>query len=191
MFTKNENLSVHQWKIALGSSNKIKLDAVKEGFSAAGLEVDVVGESVESNVSEQPYGEDETRRGAENRALNTQPYFPDADFVIGIESGLMEDNHDQAIICCLLKTEGYKTPHIYYSDKVKFNDECIELARERGFSECTVGEVMQERGLIADKKDPHISLTGKPRARYLAETITKFAEDILTNELASTVSMQK
>jgi len=89
-------------KITVGSENKIKIDAVKTGFEKAGFtDITVVGINVPSGVPEQPYGEAETCTGARNRARKTLEHFTDADIIVGIESGIMDDNCDVAIIYCL------------------------------------------------------------------------------------------
>ena len=51
-------------RIAVGSGNPVKRDATARVFPDA----TVVAESVPSGVAEQPFGHDETRTGAQNRA---------------------------------------------------------------------------------------------------------------------------
>ncbi len=48
----------------------------------------VRGIAVPSGVAEQPLSDEETRRGAENRAAAAQARFPDADYWLGIEGGI-------------------------------------------------------------------------------------------------------
>jgi inosine/xanthosine triphosphatase len=75
-------------KVAVGSSNPAKLSAVKEAFTEAlKVEVEVFGISVDSGVSNQPFG-DETIDGAYNRAEKVLE-ASDADFGVGIEGGIM------------------------------------------------------------------------------------------------------
>ena len=166
--------------IAVGSENKVKLEAVKRGFENAGYtDITIIGKNVPSGIPEQPFGHEETLTGARNRARNTLTHFPDADLIIGIESGVMEDNCDAAIIYCLIKDEDYEIEHYALSEKVKFPNECIDEARKRGFDTVTVGQIMQELGIVKDQKDPHLSLTGKSRTDYLTNTITQLVDDIL------------
>lgn len=166
-------------KIAVGTENKVKLDAVKRGFEKAGFtDFTVVGVNVPSGISEQPFGETETLLGAKNRAQRTLDSYSDADIVIGIESGIMEDNCDLAIIYCLTEPEGYKIEHKKLSDKVQFPSESVEEARKRGFETVTVGQVMEEQGVVNNNKDPHLTLTGISRTVYLTEAITDLARDV-------------
>ena len=169
--------------IAVGSENKIKLDAVRRGFEQAGFtDITVVGFNALSDVAEQPFGKDETLAGAKNRATATLTHFKDADIIVGIESGILEDNSDVAIIYCLNKNEDYDVEHIEMSEKVTFPADCVEEARQRGFATVTVGQVMKERGVVNDQTDPHLTLTGKSRTIYLTDTITKLTEKSLETQ---------
>lgn len=169
--------------IAVGSENKIKLAAVQEGFERAGFtDITVVGFNAPSGIPEQPFGQEETLAGAKNRAQATLKHFKDPDLVIGIESGIMKDNTDVAIIYCLSKKDDYQNAYVDTSAKVAFPKQYVAEARERGFDTTTVGQVMMEHGIVKDQKDPHFSLTGKSRTAYLTDTIALLATNILAIE---------
>ncbi len=51
-------------KVAIGSTNPVKVNAVKAHFKG-----EVVGVSVESGVADQPWGDEETLLGAKQRAI--------------------------------------------------------------------------------------------------------------------------
>jgi inosine/xanthosine triphosphatase len=73
-------------KVAIGSINPTKIAAVK---SVLGSSVEVMPFNVPSSVAEQPFGDEETLKGALNRAkacLETS----DAHFAIGLEGGVAE-----------------------------------------------------------------------------------------------------
>ncbi|WXC45594.1 hypothetical protein QX201_005297 [Fusarium graminearum] len=53
---------------------------------------DFQGLSVHSHVSDQPFSDEETLRGATNRAQNAQTLKPEADFWVGIEGGVESHN---------------------------------------------------------------------------------------------------
>jgi Uncharacterized conserved protein len=76
--------------IAVGSTNPVKLEAVKAGFRSVILGDELAFVSVEaaSGVSIQPMGDAETRQGAENRALAARNAQPDADFGSGWRAAL-------------------------------------------------------------------------------------------------------
>lgn len=75
--------------VALGSTNPVKLEAVKEGFCSvfSGGALTFVSVEAASGVSVQPMDDAETRQGAENRALGARQAMPDADFWVGVEGG--------------------------------------------------------------------------------------------------------
>lgn len=79
-------------KLIVASKNPVKIEATLEGFQSMFPEemIEIEGISAESGVSDQPLTDEETLRGAENRAKNAKALFPDADFWIGIEGGLEE-----------------------------------------------------------------------------------------------------
>jgi len=60
--------------IIVGSSNPVKVAVVKEAFAKAftGIPFTVVPFSVQSSVSNQPIGDEETKPGAFNRASDVQ-----------------------------------------------------------------------------------------------------------------------
>jgi inosine/xanthosine triphosphatase len=78
--------------IALASKNPVKIKATLEGFGRIfpheSFEIKVV--SVASGVSIQPMDNQETLRGAINRAHGALELVPVADFWVGIEGGVEE-----------------------------------------------------------------------------------------------------
>jgi inosine/xanthosine triphosphatase len=81
--------------IAVGSTNPVKLDAVRSAFSDSGRfgTIDVKGCDVASGVREQPITLDETLRGAITRARSA---FTGCDLSVGIEDGLFAVPHTQS-----------------------------------------------------------------------------------------------
>lgn len=79
-------------KIIVASTNPVKINAATEGFKQFFLdeELSVEGVSVSSDVSDQPLSEEETLKGAVNRANNAEKAVPNADYWIGLEGGLEE-----------------------------------------------------------------------------------------------------
>jgi inosine/xanthosine triphosphatase len=75
-------------KVAVGSTNPIKIQAVMEAFQETFGDVEVRGIKVDSEVSDQPF-KDEVIKGSVNRAKNVLKLI-DADFGIGIEGGVMK-----------------------------------------------------------------------------------------------------
>lgn len=76
-------------RIAVASKNPVKIEAVKEAFAEFFKDsFETESFSVSSGVSDQPLGNKETRRGAENRAKAVRLKSPDFDYYIGIEGGV-------------------------------------------------------------------------------------------------------
>ncbi len=73
-------------KLAVGSTNPVKINAVKEVFSSVYNDFDLISLSVPSGVPDQPFGE-ETVVGAVNRAIAAKK-AANADIGIGIEGGI-------------------------------------------------------------------------------------------------------
>jgi len=79
-------------KIAIGSQNPVKIEAVKDGLSKAFPRSDFIPVEVESGVPDQPMGDDETTKGAINRAKRAVE-ATGADIGIGLEGGVVETDH--------------------------------------------------------------------------------------------------
>ena len=77
-------------KVIIASQNSAKVLAVRQGFAKAFPESCFVFEGVAtiSGVSAQPMNDAETFQGAWNRAENASQMVPDADFWLGLESGI-------------------------------------------------------------------------------------------------------
>ena len=75
-------------KVAVGSTNPIKIQAVMEAFQETFDEVEVMGIQVESHVSHQPFRE-EVLEGSVNRAEGALQRSG-ADFGVGVEGGIMQ-----------------------------------------------------------------------------------------------------
>jgi inosine/xanthosine triphosphatase len=80
--------------VALGSENPVKIAATERAAAALGS-VEVVAAAVDSGVGEQPIGHEETRTGAENRAvgartglLETRPDLETPVLGVGLEGGV-------------------------------------------------------------------------------------------------------
>lgn len=75
--------------IAVGSENPVKVAAAEAILSRAFEDTRFVGVSVSSEVPDQPWGEEQTRQGAYNRAVAARQLVQ-ADYGVGLEGGVME-----------------------------------------------------------------------------------------------------
>ncbi|GAA0757911.1 inosine/xanthosine triphosphatase [Psychroflexus lacisalsi] len=94
-------------KVIIASKNPVKLQAAKNGLERMfpSQEFECIGVSVPSNVSDQPMSDDETFRGAKNRADNASTTHEGDDFYIGIEGGIeITDGEMQAFAWIVIKS---------------------------------------------------------------------------------------
>lgn len=77
-------------KVVVASRNPAKQRAVREAFATQfpNKTIELLSADAASGVGDQPMTDDETRRGARNRANNASEAFPDATFWIGLEGGV-------------------------------------------------------------------------------------------------------
>ncbi|MES2178112.1 MAG: inosine/xanthosine triphosphatase [Gemmatimonadota bacterium] len=74
--------------VAVGSMNPVKINAARSVIERVDADADVRGVAVESGVPDQPWGDDETIRGAVARARAARETL-DADWGVGIEGGVV------------------------------------------------------------------------------------------------------
>ncbi len=76
-------------KVAVGSKNPVKIEAVRQAFSTVfpDQKWEIVGVDVDSGVSNQPMSDRESIKGARNRAKKSLRKLK-ADFGAGLEGGL-------------------------------------------------------------------------------------------------------
>jgi len=76
--------------VVLGSTSPVKVNATKEAFGIYFDDVEVKALPIASGVKAFPTSDEETLRGALNRAEKARTLEPEADFSIGIEGGLVK-----------------------------------------------------------------------------------------------------
>ena len=76
-------------RVAVGSTNPVKVAAVRAVLAAAGASVEITSIGVPSTVRDQPIGDDETIRGAVARAKAARD-TTGAELGAGIEGGVVE-----------------------------------------------------------------------------------------------------
>ncbi|AIE61066.1 DUF84 family protein [Bacillus methanolicus] len=91
-------------KIIIGTKNPAKVAAVKNAFS--GYEAEFITADVPSGVSEQPFSDEETIKGAVNRAIQALEAGK-GDIGIGLEGGVQETSYG----LCLCNWGALMTPN--------------------------------------------------------------------------------
>ena len=148
-------------KIALGSTSFHKIEAVKQACQQLGLLASVVGVKAASGQNEQPVGLNETYQGAASRAQGAKAQNPEA-VAVGIESGIFITNNEQLPLTIDVAVIVVLTPDnrriVTTTSGVVFPEDCVAIAKERGFATTTAGSVIAEK-LGGDSTDPHSTLT--------------------------------
>ena len=85
--------------VVVGSTNPVKVGAARAVLARVSPLVVVRGVAVASGVSDQPWGDDETIRGARARAAAALAHDAQAEIGVGIEGGVV-DASDGALRTC-------------------------------------------------------------------------------------------
>ncbi|MFX1300071.1 MAG: inosine/xanthosine triphosphatase [Promethearchaeota archaeon] len=75
-------------RVAVGSKNPVKLEAVNQAFVLYFDEIEIVPVSVDSGVQPFPMSLQETLSGAQTRAQKAWEAVPSIDYAVGIEAGV-------------------------------------------------------------------------------------------------------
>ena len=97
-------------RVAVGSTNPVKVGAARAVLSRLVADVEVRGVSVPSGVPDQPWGDDETMRGAVARARAARE-AADADIGIGIEGGVVAEPDGSVRSCAWAAAVGRDGRH--------------------------------------------------------------------------------
>lgn len=121
-------------KIAVGSLNRVKVEAVREVMESIYGSVRIYPKDVKSGVPDQPFGE-ETHRGARNRAVSA---LEDCDLSVGIEAGVFEiyDGLFDVQHCVIIDRDGRITSGM--GSGFEYPKEIAELVRKGS----TVGDAV-------------------------------------------------
>jgi inosine/xanthosine triphosphatase len=84
--------------IAVGSTNPVKIGAVQHMLATVAPLARIEGVVVSSTVADQPFGDDETIRGALARARAARDVL-DADLGVGIEGGVVDEQNGAMRTC--------------------------------------------------------------------------------------------
>ncbi len=167
---RNDPLSQKKIRVLVASSSELKVASARKAFQRLwpDAEILVEGAKAHSEINEQPYGLEETFKGAFNRLRNsrklkTVPY----DYCVAFENGIVpiEESGERFLDLAAIVIEdpnGLRTRAL--SGGVEFPSEMVLLARQRGFEQNTAGSLIAER-FGCDPKDPHLYLTGNAVSR--------------------------
>jgi len=94
-------------KIAIGSTNPVKVQAVEAVLRRVYSNPEAIAVAVDSGVPDQPYGDEQTRAGAVNRARRALAEAG-ADLGVGLEGGLIDTEHGLMTCawCAIVDSDG-------------------------------------------------------------------------------------
>lgn len=94
-------------RVAVGSANPVKLAAARAVFSSFAPAATLDARAVPSGVSDQPFGDEETIRGARTRAEAARQAL-DAEYGVGLEGGVVEgaDGMRTCAWCVIVHRDG-------------------------------------------------------------------------------------
>lgn len=146
--------------IVLGSTSKHKRVAVCDAAEDLRIRAMVDCVKTPSGINEQPYGLDETRRGALNRAKAAQEMQPSADLFVGIESGLVcaDGIYLDMTMIVVLTSGGRVFSSVSAGHQVPLVD--VHAAIAQGFKSTTAGDMMAKR-TGCDSTDGTAFVTGE------------------------------
>ena len=132
-------------KIIVGSTNRIKVEAVKEAIDLYDIfdGAEIVCKEVQSGVADQPKSLEETIEGATNRAKNA---YVDCALSFGIESGLMKvpktkTGYMDVCACAIFDGQEF---HLGLSSCFEYPKEVTRLVFEEGLN---ISQAFNKAGL--------------------------------------------
>ena len=97
-------------RIVVASKNPVKIEAVRDGLSSLiDEEIELVGVSVESGVSDQPMSDAETLNGAINRVQQAYGLYPGHDYYVGLEGGVEQHTSGLMAFAWMVISNGERT----------------------------------------------------------------------------------
>lgn len=153
-------------QIAIGSTNPVKCNATQQVLSAIYPDATFASQEVESGVPAQPWGDEQTRQGALNRARATLA-TTGADIGVGLEAGVQE-NEFGLFTCawCAIVDRGDRVG-IGGSSCIRLPDEVAKMIHNG-----------QELGLAMD------ALSGEDNIKQKAGAIGLLTKGLLTRQNA-------
>jgi non-canonical (house-cleaning) NTP pyrophosphatase len=157
---KTRKLQPRHLLFTLGSKNSHKFLALYRALEQLPLEHPesyIETANASSLVNQQPFGPEETLRGARNRAIFAEVHRPNT-VAIGIENGLFAID-DEFADCAVIVARIPGIEIVEISDGVNMPKKIVEETRRRGFEQVTAGQVLAALCPEADPNDPHRFLT--------------------------------
>lgn len=149
-------------KIAVGTTSELKLRAVKNALNRAGIVAEITGHKIKSDVPKQPFSEKEIVAGATIRAQNALIKDKNADYGLGIESGIALKNKKYfELAACIIVNQKGEIVGEAFSAAVETPAKVVHLIKA---NDSEAGFIAQQLGKIQEK-DPLLWYTGRKMSR--------------------------
>lgn len=152
--------------VVVGSTSQVKIEATRCAFENFFNDVEVKGIRVPSGVNPFPLSDEETLRGALNRAMQSSEVEPGADYYVGLEGGLTQIGEWIVVkqLAVVVRDEevglgvspGYVCPDKLYRLIVNASDAVGRMAIDEYFNE---PEVLSGQGPIGVLTEGRMSRT--------------------------------
>lgn len=144
-------------RIAIGTTSELKLRAVANAMSRAGILAEMKSFSVPSEVSKQPFSRSEMTLGAKTRAQKALYEDGYAQYGLGIESGIVHEEglYFELAVCVFIDRE-FKIAGMSFSAAVETPEKIVNLIKaENSEAGVVVGKITGN-----PEKDPVAYYTG-------------------------------
>jgi len=156
-------------KIILGSASERKVEiAAQVAKQLFGVdEAEVVGLAVASGVPDTPYDR-QTFDGARNRAISARDHDPEAEYWVGLESGLVEryGHFYEESWAAVINKEGRE--YYGYSSGLKVPDYILKRMKESELEHCEVMDLLEQEFAITTPNETWGNYSGGAIARSVS-----------------------
>ena len=119
-------------RVAVGTTSEIKLQAVVGALSKAGFVAEMRGYPTLSDVPKQPFSREEIMEGAKNRAVGAIFEDKQADYGIGIESGIFREGSLYfEIASCVIVDKNKEVAGVSFSAAVETPRSIVDKIKEK------------------------------------------------------------
>lgn len=136
-------------RIAIGTTSELKIRALKMALDKIKIEAEILSVKANSGVSDEPFGYEETIKGAKNRAKQSlEEKKPD--LAVGIENGLIKIEENYFDIACIYIVSKEGEESLSFSSGYFVPDWAIKEIKEKNTE---LGEITK-KNLGDSDKDP-------------------------------------
>lgn len=136
-------------KIAIATASELKIRALKDALRVLNINAEVLSGKTSSGVAEEPFGYEETSKGARNRVIQCKEKF-DPDIAVAVESGLISIEGSYFDVACVHVISKDGRESVAYSSGYFVPDWMVQEVRVNNID---IGIIAQRLSNSADK-DP-------------------------------------